>query len=529
MSVIAAGLLAAQAGVAMAGDVDFVRDVQPILSSHCYQCHGPDESSRQAGLRLDSGPAAYEGVDGRPAVAPHHPEESELIRRVFADDPAAIMPPPDAKHPLTPRQKQTLRDWVAAGGAYAPHWSFAAPVRHEPPQVRNAQWVRDDLDRFILHELEAQNLTPSPEADLHTLIRRVSFDLVGLAPTPDEVRAFIDDAQATSRDQAYARLVDRLLASPHFGERWGRHWLDVARYADSDGYERDYQRPGAWHWRAWVIDSFNRDQPYDEFVLEQIAGDMLPDATADQRLASAFHRNELHNTEGGIDVGESNWRKAVGQVNAVGAAFMGLTVACAECHSHKHDPLTQREYYEMLAFFYGQMEERDIPAADFADASKRGVAVKPGTREGDSLQKYLDGDWYHVVVERERPRATHVRVRGVYTDKGDRVEAGTPAFLPPLAARDDAPDRLDLARWLASREHPLTARVAVNRIWARLMGVGIVATVDDRRRMLALLLVPLRGLHERRRVATRLRAAGCKRQQQGAAQDQRAGHRFEGG
>mgnify|MGYP001026068583 FL=1 len=455
--------------------LQYTRDIRPILSAHCFNCHGPDEGARKAGLRLDLAEAAHAGGKSGTAIVPGDPNASELIKRILTDDPSLIMPPPDAKHPLSAEQKRMLRDWVAQGGTYEPHWAFQPPRRHPAPAVSQPDWVRDPIDLFILQRIESQGLTPSPEADRYTLVRRVYLDLIGLAPTPEEAAAFVNDLAP----DAYEKLVDRLLASPHFGERWGKHWLDVARYADSNGWERDYQRPCAWRWRDWVIQSFNRDQPYNEFVIEQIAGDMLPNATIEQRLASAFHRNELHNTEGGIDVGEARWRKAIGQVNAVGSAFMGLTVGCAECHNHKTDPLSQREYHQLLDFFYGQMEHRNVPWEQFNDPNNRGVEVRPGTREGDELTKYLAGDWAHVVMVREKRRDTHIRVRGVYTDVGEKVTAGTPAFLPPLKPRGEQPDRLDLAYWLASEEHPLTARVAVNFIWSKLMGAGIVATLDD--------------------------------------------------
>ncbi len=461
--------------VSAAEPIAYTRDVRPILSSHCFNCHGPDEAARKAGLRLDIEEAARAGGKGGPVIVAGDPDASELVRRVVTDDPALVMPPLDSKHPLTEAQKQVLRDWVAQGAVYEPHWSFQPPRAHPTPAVGDADWPRDPIDAFILQRLESQGLQPSPEADRYTLVRRVYLDLIGLAPTQEEAAAFVADPAP----DAYEKLVDRLLASPHFGERWAKHWLDVARYADSDGWERDYQRPGAWRWREWVINSFNRDQPYNAFVIEQIAGDMLPDATIEQRIASGFHRNELHNTEGGIDVGEARWRKSVGQVNAVGSAFMGLTVACAECHNHKHDPLSQREFHQLMDFFYGQMEHRDIPWQEFADPANRGVEVRPGTREGEALDQYLAGDWVHAVVVRQKRRQTHIRVRGVYTDRGEKVTAGTPAFLPPLKPRGETPDRLDFAYWLASEEHPLTARVAVNHIWSRLMGAGIVATPDD--------------------------------------------------
>lgn len=465
-----------QAAEGEAEKLSFSRDVQPILAANCLECHGPDRN--KGGISFEASASALAvGDSGEHAVVPGDPGESEIIRRVTSDDRQERMPPPKNAEPLSEAEVAVLRRWIEEGAEFEPHWSFTAPKQPSVPEVQQEDWARSPIDRFVLAKLEEAGFQRSPQADRYTLVRRLYLDLIGLAPTPEQADAFVNDES----DDAYERLVDELLASPHFGERWGRHWLDLARYAESDGFERDYFRPGAWRWRDWVVRMVNEDQPYDAFLTEQLAGDLLKNATTDQRLATGFYRNELQNTEGGIDVAEAKFRKPIGQLNAVGTAMMGLTVACAECHTHKFDPIKHDEYYQMLAFFWGQMDERDVPAEAFEDPANRGQELHYGSRGDDQLKAYLGQDWYHVVVEREEARPTHVRLRGVFHEKGELVEPGVPEALPELEPRDPeaGPDRLDFARWLTSEDHPLTARVAVNQFWAKLMGEGLVATMDD--------------------------------------------------
>ena len=277
---------------------DFARDVRPILASHCFKCHGQDAGSRKSGLRLDGPDATTKPAkSGVVALVPGHPGESEAIRRILSTDPDEVMPPPSAKHPLTADQQDILRRWVAAGAAYQDHWAFVAPRAAAPPAVRQSTWPRGELDQFILARLEAEGLAPSPEADRATLIRRVSLDLIGLPPTVEEADAFLADPSP----DAYEALVDRLLASPHYGERWARRWLDLARYADTNGYEKDRPR-SIWPWRDWVIRALNADMPFDQFTVEQLAGDLLPERhRAIRSIATGFHRNTMLNEEGGID------------------------------------------------------------------------------------------------------------------------------------------------------------------------------------------------------------------------------------
>jgi hypothetical protein len=421
-------------------------------------------------------------------------------------------------------------------------------ARPAPPPVQDRPWVRNDIDRFVLARLEAEDITPSPEADRPALIRRARLDLTGLPPTPAEVDAFVSDP----RPDAYERLVDRLLASPAYGERWGRHWLDAARYADSDGYEKDTGRPHAWRWRNWVIDALNRDLPFDQFAVEQLAGDLLPNATTGQKVATGFHRNTLTNREGGVDAEQFRVEQVVDRVTTTGTVFLGLTIGCARCHDHKYDPISQREFYQLFAFFNSDVEA-DIPAplpgeteadrrriAEFAKKKANLEALLASYRkeqlpaaqqkweEGLTLpalrklppavalatlveparrspqQKKSLGGYYAKIdpkltelnraladLQKRGPaeplaqtlalgprRTTHIMVRGDFLRPGAEVQPGTPAVLPPLHPTAGG-TRLDLARWIASADNPLTPRVAVNWMWQKHFGRGIVATPED--------------------------------------------------
>ncbi|MBS0211422.1 MAG: PSD1 domain-containing protein [Planctomycetes bacterium] len=344
--------------------IDFTRDVQPIFVKRCYSCHGPDTA--EGSLRLDDRSSAHRGGNSGPAWVAGQSGESRLVRYVTAPEDEEFAMPPEGER-LSSDEVALVRAWVdqgarwpeqaATAGKKNDHWSFQPVKRPEVPRVKRADWCRNPIDHFVLARLEHENITPSPEADRATLIRRLSLDLTGLPPTPAEVNDFVADPSAG----AYERLVDRLLASPHYGERWARHWLDLARYADSDGYEKDTGRPHAWRWRNWVIDALNRDLPFDQFTVEQLAGDLLPGASEDQRIATGFHRNTLTNKEGGVDQEEYRVAATIDRVNTTSTVWMALTMGCAQCHTHKYDPIAQREYYELFAFF-NNLQETDMPA-----------------------------------------------------------------------------------------------------------------------------------------------------------------------
>jgi hypothetical protein len=356
--VLVAGLLvdrsASQPTTQPAKKVQYARDIQPILATNCFVCHGPDQKNRKAGLRLDTSEGATQALkSGSHAIVPGKSGESELIARIFADDESERMPPVKSQKHLKKADKELLKRWIDEGAEYQPHWAFTAPKRPELPNVRKPGWVRNPIDRFVLSKLEAEGLEPSPEADRYALARRVAIDLTGLPPTLAEVDRFIEDKSA----DAFEKYVDRVLSSPAFGERWAQVWLDLARYADSNGYANDNART-IWKYRDWVIEAINRNMPFDQFTIEQLAGDLLPDPTQSQLVATGFHRNTLTNDEGGTDREEFRSAAVVDRVNTTMQVWMGLTVACANCHDHKYDPITQEEYFRLYAIF-NQTEDND--------------------------------------------------------------------------------------------------------------------------------------------------------------------------
>ncbi len=496
----------------------FRRQVFPLLSSKCFTCHGPDEETREAGLRLDSREGAIAELDsGSFAVVPENAEESELLRRVTTEDEGMRMPPPEAGASLTVQEIDILRSWIEAGAPWQTHWAFDAVRQPALPELDDDDWSRQPWDRFVLARLRDEGLSPSPEADRYTLIRRASLDLTGLPPTWDDVEAFIQDA----RPDAYERLVDRLLNSPAYGERFARPWLDLARYADSAGYANDPPRT-IWRYRDWVIEALNANLPYDQFTIEQLAGDLLPDATLENRLATAFHRNTLTNSEGGTDDEEFRVAAVVDRVNTTMQVWMGITMGCAQCHTHKYDPITQAEYYQMFAFFNQtadndqpnesptletptwlarleheplrrELEQlrRDVASAPSEHAEENADKENPGEEPAlsplqERLQQ-LEEAWEALEIpttpimrelSADQCRTTRIMHRGNFLDLGEEVEEGVPAVFHRFP--DQQPrNRLGLAHWLMDERNPLTARVAVNRLWETLFGTGLVETSED--------------------------------------------------
>ncbi len=475
--------------------VDFARDIRPVLSNQCFKCHGPDEAVRQADLRLD---------------VPNDATAEELLERLTSNDPDIQMPPPSSDLKLTEQQKDLLSRWIQGGAIYQQHWSFRPVVR---PNIDDSN-SKHPIDDLIDRRLVAAGVTRSEEANRSTLFRRVFLDVIGLLPTPDETAQYLNDNQSG----AYERMVDRALASPHFGEKWGRHWLDQARYADTNGYTVDSPR-SMWPWRDWVIKAINDDMPFDQFTIEQLAGDLLENPTPEQLIATGFHRNTLINQEGGTDDEQFRNESVVDRVNTTGAVWMGLTAGCAQCHTHKYDPLTQHEYYQLFAFFnstedvnttsptvsvpneeqvarLGELhravlaaerslkEFNDLHPTDeiSVDQKAQQSKLQESLKTAKDAQKSFEKSVPTTMVMREltEPRSTHVLIRGDFLRKGDPVEPTGPAFLPELPGTSGTPNtRLNLARWLVSREHPLTARVTVNRIWLQLFGRGLVETDND--------------------------------------------------
>ncbi|MEO1997051.1 MAG: DUF1549 domain-containing protein, partial [Planctomycetaceae bacterium] len=326
--------------------ISYARDIRPILAAKCWHCHGPDATARRGELRLDLPSAAHAPRDDSAAIVPGKPAASLLIRRITADDDDVRMPPSSEPRQLTASEIKRLTRWIAGGGNYDQHWAFQAPRRPDPPPVRNHRWGRNAIDRFVLARLESHGLSPAAQADRRTLVRRVTLDLTGLPPRPEMVAEFLND----SRPDAYRRLVERLLASPAYGERMALVWLDAARFADSGGYQGDILR-SMWLWRDWVINAYNTNMGFDQFTREQLAGDLVPEATENQRIATGFNRNHRINDEDGIVLEEFRVEYVADRAETTATVWLGLTVGCARCHDHKYDPISQREYYQLFAFF----------------------------------------------------------------------------------------------------------------------------------------------------------------------------------
>ena len=431
------------------------RDVRPILAEYCFACHGPDSAARQADLRLDR----REDAVAAGVIVPGKPQESQLVRRVYATTEDEVMPPPSTHKALTPSQQSMLSEWVEAGADYEPHWSLVPSRRPEVPQVNDTAWPRNPIDAFVLAALEARQLAPSPEADRATLVRRLSLDLTGLPPDPDMAAAFVADPAP----DAYERLVDSLMLSPDYAERRAQDWLDLARYADTRGYADD-KPDHYWPYRDWVVAAIARNQPFDQFTIEQLAGDMLPGSTPEQQIATMFHRQAPQAKGNTYPVEEYRLKGVVDRVNTTGAVWLGLTVACAECHDHKFDPISQVDYYRLLAVF----NSIEHGGEGFAQGGPSMPWVSPG------------GETFDVPVMRERrePRETFVHVRGDFLQRGELVTPGVPTVFADPAVEQPT-NRLEFARWLVSGRQPLVARVVVNRFWQYAFGHGLVRTPAD--------------------------------------------------
>ncbi len=518
--------------------IEFNRDIRPILSDNCFTCHGPAKSARKGDLRIDTREGALT------VIAPGKLKESLLWQRITSIDAHERMPPSKTGKKLSSMQIDLVKRWIEQGAPWQDHWAFIAPTRPETPQVKNVKWVRNPIDAFIAARLEKEGMQPSPEADPRTLIRRVTLDLTGLPPTVQEVDEFVAawDSAGAKQEQVWGDLVDRLLASPRYGERMVLEWLDAARYSDTNGYQTDGTR-AMWPWRDWVIDALNKNMPFDQFTIEQIAGDMLPNPTIPQKIATGFHRNHMLNGEGGRIAEESRVDYVVDRVDTTGAVWLGLTVACGRCHDHKYDPISQKEYYQLFAYWnsiaeVGGVDRRsgtgapvlELPSAEqkeklakieksvnehqlaFSAREKsildelsanvkklpdrkspdyaKLLATHPQHKEMQKLQSALDAEKKKltdakngvlitmIMEERKDRRETFILERGIYNKYGAKVTPGIPKTFPPLP-KDVPNNRLGLAKWLVSKENPLTARVAVNRIWQQYFGIGLVKTAED--------------------------------------------------
>ncbi|MDC0156431.1 PSD1 and planctomycete cytochrome C domain-containing protein [Verrucomicrobia bacterium] len=523
------GCIICSAFAAHAKEVSFGRDVFPILSDRCFACHGPDAHDRKAKLRLDfaDGPdGAYRTHDDVTAIKPGSLEDSELWYRITTDDPDDLMPPAKAhKKPLTKEEQSVIKQWIEAGAPYERFWAFVPPKKPKTPKVKNDSWSKLPIDQLVLAKLESLDIQPANDADKRTLIRRVTFDLTGLPPTREEIKAFLGD----KRPEAYEALVDRLLARKQYGEHMARYWLDLVRFADTNGMHKDFYRNFI-AYRDWIIRAFNENLGYDDFVRYQLAGDLFSEPTNDQLVASGFNRLHLIIDRGTALPEESFFKNVLDRVTATGTTFMGMTVQCATCHDHKYDPLTQKDFYSLFAFFnnidaapetggrpknglqppfvalgspaqkkmLAQLNEQLAGSDQALKAKKKELASekdaekkKAHSQELKSLTaKYNEVKGKRDRLDREIPRAmvmkerkdirpTHIRIRGEYDAPGELVTRNTPEFLPALKKAGENASRMDLAEWFVQPGNPLTARVAANRFWQQFFGVGLVKTSED--------------------------------------------------
>jgi len=463
--------------------IDYNLHVRPIINENCIVCHGGVKKS--SGLSfLFREEALAVNKSGKRAIVPGDVASSQMITRIKNHDPEVRMP---MDHdPLTAQEITILTKWIEQGAEWKSHWAYLAPEATDIPDVSNENWVQNPIDQFILDALEEQEMSPSEAADKATLIRRVSLDITGVPPSLDELYEFLND----DSENAYEQLVDRLLDSPQYGERWSSMWLDLARYGDTKGYQKDLHRD-IWKYRDWLIDAFNENKPFDEFTIEQLAGDLMPNATKNQVIATAFHRNSMTNDESGTDNEEFRNSAVLDRVNTTWEVWQGTTFSCVQCHSHPYDPFRQEEYYEFFAAF-NNTEDADLqPEVPFME-----VYSKEDEARIDSIRNWITENGNSAKAKKqmedikpaklpilkelrgEKRRESYVFVKGNWMDKGATVTPGVPALMPPLPQGTEA-NRLGIAEWLVSGENPLTARVTVNRFWAQIFGKGIVETLDD--------------------------------------------------
>ena len=437
------------------GPIPLAEQARRLIAERCLKCHGGVRERGQLNLH-GTDRASRPAASGRHAVVPGDPASSELLRRIAATDPDERMPPDGPA--LSDAERELLHAWIAAGAPESPHWSFVVPVAPTRPTASHDPWCRQPIDGFILQGLHEAGLEPSPEADRATLLRRASLDLIGLPPTETELAAFLAD----EAPDAFERVVDRLLASPHYGERWAAPWLDIARYADTQGYEKDGHRT-IWAWRDWVIEALNANMPFDRFTREQLAGDLLPDANERTRVATAFHRNTLNNTEGGTDNEEFRMAAVMDRVATTWNTWMGLSMQCVQCHAHPYDDLAHADYYRFMDFLNQQAD---------ADTDDESPTLPITTAQGATQVPVLQE------LPADRRRITHRLDRGALTSPAEVVNAGTPGALHDFHEAWPR-DRRGMAEWLVAPSNPLTARVIVNRAWESIFGTGLVATSDD--------------------------------------------------
>jgi len=457
-------------------NIDFNFHVKPIISDKCFACHGPDEKKRAANLRLDTEEGLYQLTEDSNSyvINKKNPEKSELLRRIFHENKSISMPPPESNLILTDHEKSILEKWIMQGAEWKKHWSYIKPILPSVPEVKNKDWVNNPIDNFILKNIENNQLDISNKEEKEILIRRVYFDLIGLPPSVEEIDNFLND----NSEKAYSNLVDKLLNSENFGERMASIWMDIARYGDSHGYQDDLERV-MWPWRDWVIHAYNTNLSYDKFITWQIAGDLIPNASKEQIIATGFNRNHKITQEGGVIPEEYRSEYVADRTNTTSKVMMGLTMECARCHSHKYDDISHEEYYGMYSYFNNIDEDGLISYSD--KAPKPNITVTRNDIEKDlgfiNLPDSISEVTFMVMRETENLRKTYILDRGSYDAPTKEVESMTPTAVLPINIINS--NRLDLANWFFDDENPLTSRVVVNRLWQQFFGVGIVATPDD--------------------------------------------------
>ncbi|TVP51883.1 MAG: DUF1553 domain-containing protein [Mongoliibacter sp.] len=454
--------------------------IRPILSDKCFACHGPDANKREAGLRLDIAEDAYAALQespGQHAIVPNKPEESQVFLRISTEDPGERMPPPESNLILSNSEIEIIKKWISQGAAYEPHWAFVNPTKATLPPIKNKEWVENEIDHFVLNRLDKMGLQPNPIADRPTLLKRLSLDITGLPPTVQMMQSF----EKEKGENSYEELLDFLLSQETYGEKMAALWMDISRYSDSYGYQDDNIRT-QWPYRDWVIHAFNKNLPYDEFITWQLAGDMLPNANKEQILATAFNRNHKYTEEGGVIDEEYRVEYILDKTNTYSKGIIGMTMECAQCHDHKYDPISQKEYFELYAFFNNTPEkgyEGDVMQSKPAKTPILWIEKE----DTESILKFINHKdssrlMVSVMEELDSIRPTYILDRGLYDAPTARVNPGTPISFSKFD--DNLPkNRLGLAKWTVSKDNPLTARVFVNLVWQEIFGQGIVKSTGD--------------------------------------------------
>ena len=460
--------------------IDFTFHVKPILSDRCFKCHGPDKNAIEGGLSLNTAEDAYMALGKKKdhyAIVPGDVEKSEMVNRLYTTDESLMMPPPESNLTVTKYEKEILKKWIEQGAEYKEHWAFIAPEKPSIPKTTNTTWAQNEIDQFVLSKLEQNGLEPNEKASKEKLLRRVFFDLTGLPPSVEQINNFVNNDSPT----AYEKIIDSLLNTLDYAEHMSAEWMDIARYADTHGYQDDFERI-MWPWRDWVIHAFKQNMPYDQFVTYQLAGDLLPSANAEQILATGFNRNHKITFEGGVIPEEYRIEYVEDRTVTFGTAFLGLTFECARCHDHKYDPISQKNHFELFSFF-NNIDELGLTPGGAGKIPKPYMTItekeKNGVLSFVQLQKSTMKEVPVMVMnEMEEIRPSYILNRGVYDQPTTQVFPNTPESILPYP-EEYPKNRLGLAKWLFHENNPLTARVTVNRFWQRMFGTGLVASSFD--------------------------------------------------